>query len=49
VLKVLADLVATLKAGSTDPATAGRIVALTAALNDRAARLAAAIANTPTT
>lgn len=46
--KTLADLVAALKAAGTDPATAKRITDLTAALNARAAQLAAAVvAGTP--
>jgi hypothetical protein len=48
VLKVLADLVASLKTGQTDPATAKRITDLTAAIRAGKEKLAAAIAATPT-
>ncbi len=44
----LAEIIAALKAGSTDPATAARIQSLADALTARAAQLSAAVvANTP--
>ncbi len=48
ILKVVTDLVANLKTGTTDPATAKRITDLAAALTARSAQLAAAAAAVPT-
>jgi len=48
ILKVVTDLVASLKTGQTDPATAKRISDLAAALTARSAQLAAAAATVPT-
>jgi hexokinase len=46
--KQLADIIALLKQGTSDPATAARIQALADSINARAAQLAAAVvANTP--